>query len=213
MKQILILLVTTALSACTAFDQMGTSLGDLGFPDFGDGTSRSSLTRNGNCPSVARVAELSSMYQFPLPSRPDVNDKISEVHIAHVDATCKKQNNVLKLDLSIDFSGALGPKGRVRAGDKPSFAYPYFVAVTNADNQILAKDIYAAPFGYGADDTQLMISERITQMVPITGGNPGTYRVLVGFQLSSEEVAYNRTLPDDQLGKNLSVITVVPGQP
>lgn len=211
MKKILIALATLTLSACTAFDDIGNSLGNLDFPDFGDGTSRSSITRNGNCPSVARVAELSSLYQFTLPSRPDANNKVSEVHIARVDATCKRQNNVLKLDLTVDFSGALGPHGRVRAGDKPSFAYPYFVAVTNAQNKILAKDIYAAPFGYGADDTQLMISERITQMVPIMGDNPATYRVLVGFQLSSEEVAYNRTLPDDQLGKNLSAITVVPG--
>lgn len=211
MKPILITLMTLALSGCTAVDQMGTTLGNLDFPDFGDGLSRSSLTRNGNCPSVARVAELSSLYQFPLPSRPDVNDKISEVHIARVDATCKKQGKALKLDLTVDFSGALGPKGRMRTGDKPSFAYPYFVAVTNAQNKILAKDIYAAPFGYDTDDTQLMVSERITQMVPLSGENPGTYRVLVGFQLSPDEVAYNRTLPDDQLGKNLSAITVVPG--
>lgn len=211
MKPILIALATLALSACTTLDQMGTTIGNMDFPDFGDGASRSSLTRNGNCPSVARVAELSSLYQFTLPGRPDQNDKISEVHIARVDATCKKQNNVLKLDLAVDFSGALGPRGRVKPGDKPSFAYPYFVAVTNAQNKILAKDIYAAPFGYDPDDTQLMISERITQMVPIMGDNPATYRVLVGFQLSSEEVAYNRTLPDDQLGKNLSAITVVPG--
>lgn len=211
MKKIILVLPLLLLTGCQAAQSIGTSLSELNLPHFDAGRDgRTTMIPQGNCPSVARVAELSSMYQFIHPKIPNNEELVGVAHLSRVTSTCGKTGKNLTLNLALDFGGVLGPRGRIRAGDKPSFTYPYFVAVTNSKNQILAKEIYALTLAYDADDTQLRQTETFTQMVPLDGDDPRSYRLLIGFQLAPDEVAYNRTLPDDQLGKDLDIITVVP---
>lgn len=206
-----VFLATVALAGCQTMDRMGAAVASLDVPDLSlNSTDRVTVIPQGDCPAVSRVAELSSLYQFYNPSRPSDATEVSEAHITRVSSKCARQNGNLKLDITVNFDGGLGPKGRMKPGDKPSFAYPYFVAITNAKNQILSKEIFAVSFGYDATSKLQMQVEQLSQVVPLGGDDPSTYRILLGFQLAPEELAYNRKLPQDQLGKTLTVTTPVP---
>jgi hypothetical protein len=169
------------------------------------GGSMTSGSSNG-CPSISRVAELSSLTQFVNPEKPGDGARVSEVHVTRVTTTCDRERGALKLDMTLNFEGALGPKGRIHAGDKPSFSYPYFIAVTNTQNQILSKEVFAVNFAYDNKSNLQVQTEEITQMIPLAGASPADMRIMVGFQLSNEELTYNRKLPASELGKSLTMV-------
>lgn len=209
---ILLPLTTFALAGCQTMEGAGGFLPSFDLPSFDpEKEGRVTIIPQGDCPAVSRVAELSSLYQFTNPARPGPASEISEAHITRVTSKCGKSGGNLKLDINVTFDGGLGPKGRIRPGDKPSFAYPYFVAITNDRNQILSKEIFAVSFSYDTKGMLQMQSESLSQVVPLAGEDPKTYRILLGFQLSPEELAYNRRLDDSELGKSLTVSTKTPG--
>lgn len=210
-RPVLIAATALTLSGCQTMDGVGSSLADLDFTNWGTGSNgeRVTIIPQGDCPAVSRVAELASLYQFMNPSRPKDNEKISEAHITRVTSKCAKQGNNLKLDISVNFDGGVGVKGKMTPTDKPSFAYPYFVAITNDKNQILSKEIFAVSFSFDSTSTVQMQVESMSQVVPVGNDDPRTYRILIGYQLSPEELAYNRKLPPEELGKSLTVTTKV----
>ncbi len=201
-----LIFVALLLSGCQTTERGGGFMSSFDLPRFNaEKDGRVTIIPQGDCPAVSRVAELSSLYQFANPARPVEGAKISESHITRVTSACRKVGNNLKLDINVGFDGGLGPKGRIRAGDKPSFAYPYFIAITNERNQILSKEIFAVSFNYDSASTLQAQSETLSQLVPLSGEDPRTYRILIGFQLSPEELAYNRRLPETELGKSLTL--------
>lgn len=113
--------------------------------------------------------------------------------MSDIKVTCQSADTGMTAEIAINFDGALGPKARWKEGDEPSFAYPYFVAVTNAQGAVMSKEIFAASVSYGAKENTLRQVETISQALP---GNaletPALYTIVLGFQLSDEQLAYNR---------------------
>lgn len=211
-RLLLTLTAPLALAACQTMDRVGATIASFDLPTINH-EDRVTVIPQGNCPAVSRVAELSSLYQFANPVRPSPETKLSEAHVTRVSNTCLRQGDNLRLSLSINFDAGLGPKGRINPGDKPSFAYPYFVAITNAQNQILSKEIFALNVSYDQNASTQAQLEQISQVVPLGQDDPATYRILIGFQLAPEELAYNRKLPQEELGKSLTITTKAPAQP
>ena len=73
-----------------------------------------------------------------------------------------------------------------------NFSYPYFVAVTDEDGKILAKEIFAASVSYSSEQETIKQIETINQLLPKTR-DASDYTVLLGFQLNEEQLIYNRT--------------------
>jgi hypothetical protein len=210
-KNILLAVVALALGACSTLEGARTSLEGLDLPDFKWGEGRTTTIPQGQCPAVARVAELSSLYQFTNPAQPMPTAAISTAHLSRVDSVCTKQGGNIKISLALQFSGALGPAGRMRPTDRAAFVYPYFVAIIDPQNNIVSKEIMALSMAYDAQVNQLRQTETMTQLLPLDGIAANRYRILVGFQLGRDEVAYNRTLADDQLGVDLVQTSISTG--
>jgi hypothetical protein len=100
-------------------------------------------------------------------------------------------DNPITMEIEIDFAFGKGPKAE---GD--SHTYPYFVSVTRRDRSVLAKDLSSikVTFPRGADIVRRtekvdgIVSPRATSTV--SGTN---FEVIVGFDLTPEELAYNRS--------------------
>ncbi len=159
----------------------------------GDATTQVAGTIGG-CPHVQLVTDLKQLHQFTNPDMPKADQEVSSVTMNIVSHSCTTDEKGMVMDMEVGFNGSLGAKGRGTNSEKPSFSYPYFVAVTNAQGSILAKEIFAATLSYDKTTDQISQSEAIRQVMP-AGADTGSYRVLVGFQLSPQELAYNRTLP------------------
>ncbi len=151
---------------------------------------------DGTCPQASVRPDLAHLSEFTDDTKPSDATMISELEITAIDNTCRTENGTIVMQIDLNLAGKTGPKGRMKPGDKPSFAYPYFVAVTDAQGNVLSKEIFAASVAYGKDQTEVRQSESIFQNMPFPDSSSGqSYSVIVGFQLSPEQLAYNQSHP------------------
>lgn len=145
------------------------------------------------CPQVEIVDDLSSISDFTNPQKQVNKNLISRVDLKSAESTCKLSSKTAIVDLKLIFNGKLGPKGRKKSTDKPFFSYPFFVAVTTPNGKIMAKEIFAASLTYAAKENEHSYYENLRQIIPIKSKNQANnYRVLIGFQVTPDQLTYNR---------------------
>lgn len=145
-----------------------------------------------DCPDVRIVADLNQIHQFTQPEKPSPQGSISSIWMRDVQNHCSTVKDNVAIDITLAFEGIVGPKGKRHPGDHPSFSYPYFIAITGNDGSIIAKEVFAVTFSY--DDAKTMTKiEKIRQIVPAGAKTYRDYKILVGFQLNDQELAFNRT--------------------
>ncbi len=150
---------------------------------------------DGTCPAIAVRPDLANIVDFYNPSNPDPATKVSEAKIIGVKNTCRVENDAMVMQIDLSLTGATGQKARVKPTDKPSFAYPYFIAVTDGTGTVLAKEIFAASLIYGSNQNESSQIETIFQNMPFPDASIGqVYNVVVGFQLTPDQLAYNNKL-------------------
>ncbi len=150
---------------------------------------------DGTCPAVALRPDLKHLVDFYDPQKTGDNMVVSEVTIQDVQNTCRVEDGKLVMQIDIALYGKTGPKARPQPGDKPSFAYPYFVAVTDAQGNVVSKEIFAASVAYGSKQNDINQTESIFQNMPYPDpANGQNYTVIVGLQLTQEQLAYNQRL-------------------
>ncbi len=152
-----------------------------------------------DCPEVRIVSDLNQVHQFVDAAKPSPTQSISSIRMVDVQNDCKVADNNMVVDLTLNFEGVAGPKARTKPADKPSFAYPYFIAITNNQGSIVAKEIFAVTMAYEKGKNERTYSETIRQMIPATNESLKNYKVLIGFQLNEQELAYNRAIPQSTM--------------
>lgn len=194
--------VKTALAKFRPFDQPATA------PATADQGTQSTIasaakpaaapalaSTSGHCPEVRIVPDLNQVHQFVDPSAMVTEQSVSSIHLAGVQSACSIAQNKPAIDMTLAFEGSTGPKARAKPNDKPRFAYPYFVALTNQQGNIISKEIFAVTMAYDNDENKLNHTETIRQLLPTTGADQKDYKILIGFQLTDQELAYNRAMP------------------
>ena len=177
----------------SGFDSVSTKVADVIDPD---AERKKQPVYDGSCPQVSVRPDLRHLVEFYNPDKPVDASKISEVTITNVTNVCRIENGALVMQIDLSLDGKTGPKARVKPNDKPSFAYPYFVAVTDTQGNVLSKEIFAASIAYGAAQNELKQTESIFQNMPFPDATIGkTYSVIVGFQLTPEQLTYNQAAP------------------
>ncbi len=148
---------------------------------------------DGTCPGVSVRPDLRRLVEFYDDSNPSESTRVSEITILDVKNTCRVEKDMLVMQIDLSLTGKTGPRARMKPGDKPSFAYPYFVAVTDPKGTVLSKEIFAAPVSYEANQNEFSKVESIFQNMPFPDASVGQiYNVIVGFQLTPEQLAYNQ---------------------
>lgn len=145
------------------------------------------------CPDVSAVKDLDRLHQFSEAGTKAFSNNISSVKIIKIRNSCTfKENNIL-VDITITFEGTLGPQARIWESERPSFSYPYFIAITNSLGSILAKEVFTFDMSYDPNRARLVKNETIRQIIPLNGGlYKGDIDLLLGFQLTDGQLAYNR---------------------
>lgn len=149
-----------------------------------------------SCPTVRIVQDLNQVHQFIDSANPDPAQSVSSIRMTGVQDQCSVAKDNLAIDMTLAFEGEIGPRARAKSGDKPGFAYPYFIAITDQQGNIIAKEVFAVTLAYESGrDTESHV-EQVRQMIPMSAMARNNYKVLIGFQLSDQELAYNRALPE-----------------
>lgn len=147
-----------------------------------------------DCPVVRIVSDLNQVHQFTHGDKPAPQENISSIWMRDVQDRCElTDDNTVAIDITLAFEGLIGPKGRLHADDNPGFSYPYFVATTSNDGSIIAKEVFAVTLSYDKDEKTRTKIEKVRQAIPVDGRDYKNYKILIGFQLNDQELAFNRT--------------------
>lgn len=147
------------------------------------------------CPDVAVVSDASTITRFaPGPGR-DILDMDLQAEIADLVSACKDKekrdgNPVAKVVVAPVIVASRGPANQDRTP-----RLQYFVSVVDSNQQILQKQIYDLPIDFTENRTRVIIRDDdppIVVDVPNAKGAARGYQILVGFQLTPEELSYNR---------------------
>ena len=144
------------------------------------------------CPNVAIVADAADVTKFlPGPGR-DLTDVVTEARIDDFDGFCTTYTDAgsrqVEVELRLVIIARRGPANRDRQAE-----LEYFVAIGDRNNAILAKATFARSFGFEGNRATSSVVEELAQHIPLRNGETGAnFNILIGFQLSDEELQYNR---------------------
>lgn len=185
-----------ALSACETMDALQS--------DFFDTPLQAPMQRKAEaflsdgCPRVQIVNDLGEIYDFgETPNSRRASDLMSQARIAQTGRSCAYNGQSVTVDTALSFQSALGPKAR--SSDTPFINYPYFVAVAEPGGRIMGKEVFGAALNFGPGQTHKTHQENLRQIIPLPSRAQGAgYRIMVGFQLTPEQLSYNRWLGEQR---------------
>ncbi|MBT5108398.1 MAG: hypothetical protein HOM25_06935 [Rhodospirillaceae bacterium] len=139
------------------------------------------------CPNVQVLKSLGEFVRFKPGPGQDPTDVATEAWIESVGGECELEDGEFIVDLSLRISTRRGPANRT-----PSTDLRYFVAVVDSREVILQRQSFqtTAPFGSFKSAT---FKDAIELRIPPRKGAAGdAYTIFVGFELSRDELRYNR---------------------
>lgn len=139
-----------------------------------------------NCPAAAIVAGTDQWIRFAGTGR-GANDLQFEASISNVRIECRQSDDVttdVRFDLTVTGGPALAASEPVRL--------TYFVALLRDNARIMAKQTYVTEFVISPETPSAGSTEVIRQYIPeIENARLYDYELVIGFQLSPDDVVYN----------------------
>lgn len=201
-----IMLGLLTLTGCEAVNSAGQSITEM-TKDWSllkpkDDVAKSDVTAGGTlvakvdpaCPDVKVLGELKAISQFRESGAGDVQQKIASANLDNISAVCTVSPRSVTLEISLDFTGNLGAAGVSDLNGQANYTYPYFLTVISPKGEILSKDVFALAMAYDKNNMSIKKQERLRQTIPLLEGQTANaFQIVAGFQLSAEELEYNRT--------------------
>ncbi len=130
------------------------------------------------------------MTQFkPGPGR-DLIDIEYEAEIAQVAPDCfYGRDGRITVTTTLGLIATRGPAAR---SDRANFIF--FVAVVDQAQRVLARERFESALEFGENQRRAGVEEEIEEVIPLATGLTGAhYEILVGFELSGEQLEFNRS--------------------
>jgi hypothetical protein len=141
-----------------------------------------------DCPRLAIPDDVGRMTRFREGPGRDLTDVAYTARLAKADGFCTTEKSGVKVEMTVQLVVERGPASTGAPVD-----LQYFVAVTDPARRVLAKEVFPAQIAFEGNQRVSGSSEEIEERIPIPrGADPGSYSIIVGFQLTPEEVEYNR---------------------
>lgn len=139
------------------------------------------------CPQVVVLNDASRQVKFNGQGR-DLTDVLFEASVSAGRLVCEYDDNVLDVDLQVEVIAARGPANSDRLAN-----ITYFVAVSQVDRTVLARESFDIAIPFPGNRTRVSGLEEIGQVIPLPAGQDGgDYLIYVGLELTHEEIEYNR---------------------
>jgi hypothetical protein len=149
--------------------------------------------RTGSCPTMTALVQASEATVFVPKSTPDPSNLLYTIEITRVKGSCDVDKKATNADVSLTvyFRATRAPSGA--AAD---YSAPYFVVVTEGTQRVLAKKEFTVHFAFAPGQATSDFSDSVasTEVTAKAEKRTYDYQVLVGLQLTKEQLAYNRSL-------------------
>lgn len=142
------------------------------------------------CPGVSVLVDTGTL---PVMRTPDSNAPTDVVYTAQIlDAKrdCDMPKYTKHVDASVDIHFRAE---RPKPGDAASYKVPYFVAITN-EGKVLAKQQFWVQFAFDQGATTVDFTDAVSSLSLTVARDKraAEYGIIVGFQLTKSQLAYNR---------------------
>lgn len=141
------------------------------------------------CPPAGTPATLDQVTAFRDGGGRDLTEVLYDARIDGVNTVCDYDTDGVEVGLAVRFVAERGPADRDRLA-----ALRYFVAVERAPGDVTAKQIYDLPMPFEGNNRRVGRVEQVNIFVPAPADDDFSgLRILVGFQLSADQLDYNRS--------------------
>jgi hypothetical protein len=142
------------------------------------------------CPQGVIPADSASVTRFRDGPGRDLTDIIVEGEIVNILVQCKYDKKSVTVDLQIAVTGDRGPADRGRVAQ-----FDYWVAILDPQQNIIAKQPGQVRFEFKDNRTRMgQILNEFEPYIPLADIQQApSYQIVVGFQLTAEELAWNRS--------------------
>jgi hypothetical protein len=140
------------------------------------------------CPQVAIISDGATVTKFREGTGRDLTDVLAQGQIVDAAVDCSYDRRGVDVALQVAISATRGPADRSRTA-----SFDYFVAVTDPQRNILAKEVFRVDFRFPVNQERVGTVEEIEPRIPLKARADGVdYQIVVGFQLTPEEIEWNR---------------------
>ena len=139
------------------------------------------------CPTTDITGELASVSRFRGEGG-NFADLAYHATLSNVKGSCDLDDDGVTIDFQVTVLADIGPAAANRTVD-----LPYFVAVVGPNNRVISKRVFDDSLTFPDGQRRAGVTDQISQRIPLRDPhNAPDYHVFVGFQLTPDEVAYNR---------------------
>jgi len=149
------------------------------------------VERARGCPNAGILADAQQMTEYrPGPGR-DITDVAYRWELLDAVADCSYSDNMIDVDYALSMSVTVGP-----AATRRLVTAPIFVAVTRNGESILQKTSFEAEVEFEPGRRVAVYTRTFTGLEFEVGEDDGAlYDIVLGFQLTPEQVQENRSRP------------------
>jgi hypothetical protein len=143
------------------------------------------------CPKVSILSDAAEMTTFQPGGGRDVTDVVLQGEVNAVTSECKYDKDTKVIDMTANLTLVAVRGAALRQGE---VTLPFFVAVIDRKTQkILKKRTFQSPVPFPEGRRRSGVSEVIVEHITVGADRTiSDYEVLVGLQLTEEQVEYNR---------------------
>ena len=148
------------------------------------------------CPRIGALYDASQITVFGPGAGRDISNVAYDGEIGRVRGECDNDGSAAEVEIKFDLDLRAGPQGRT--GEQ---TFQYFVAVTELNQRVLNKQVYNFTAEFKPGEPRVYETKEVKKIrIPYQRlGRADLYEVLVGWELSPEQLAYNRnTSPFDR---------------
>lgn len=142
------------------------------------------------CPIPAILNDTATVTYFRPGTAPDLANELYTVSLTRAEGDCVYNNStgVVRASLDLTFYATRAP-----SSDGASYSVPYFVVVHEGP-KVYAKHAYSLDFTFapGAATATIKQAPNQTRIKIENGKLPWNYQMLAGFQLTAEQIEYNK---------------------
>ena len=140
------------------------------------------------CPAASILGNAERVAQFKQGAGRDLIDVMFQAEIGKLNMTCRYLKGRVVTDISFELIAERGPAARNRTGE-----FDYFVAISDPKGKVLAKENFHSKIAFAENRRRAGILEEIEQSIPLRKDEDGgAYEILVGFQLTEDQMKFNR---------------------
>jgi hypothetical protein len=143
---------------------------------------------NVKCPATGVVGGIGNVSRFDGLGT-GFADLAYRASLSETQSDCSVDKDGVTVTVTVSTIAELGPAAPGRTTD-----FPYFVAIADATDKIIAKQVFANPITFKPDRNRAGSRDTLSQRIALANPKDADrYHVVLGFQLTEDELAYNRT--------------------